>query len=610
MPILVKRLTEHTKSPRIEQTPLHELIEATEDDEIGLAALKENLNDWKNHINTLAPNKFQESALHMLVTKGFYRMAEFLIDNGANIRAEDSEKTQPLHLACKGGNVEFLNLLLSNDAPIDHLDSDGYLPLHWASRYGCDAIIPQLLGPKNAFLNQRETASGQTPLNLACWRDQTKVVEVLLERHANLGLRDNDGWTPLFTAVLKCNYDTLRILMNHLQEKYDALQKVNERPEVDGKVCDIPDNEGTTPLMQLCANAYRREGDYQRGKDFIQDLLKLKPDITAKDNMNKTALHIAIKSAVTAEDTSIALQIIERVANGSLLARDSDGYTAFDIVFDGSGPVEVLHPVLETLISRLNPPDTDIENVNKDLLYWTIEDVQRHTLAEQILSGCPAAKNVPEHFNSQPWRVMEWVTYYRLPGALFQYIMVCSEVNGFDEGTLESDAERCRDVLDHMKKEPPAETEPPEIPSRDVNKGKKHNDATHHTDRKSKDDENRDIQDMEEILDLCFVRIPPKRVETLNLLEPDDKMSAAVSDVRATVLQSYESFGIRSQVYRFRPLKDIVYGTTAIETYTETVDRMRSKLYKPKDLPQTEAAEAMFTWIHLPSVNVRKAYVG
>ncbi|KAM0238882.1 hypothetical protein ACHAP5_008571 [Fusarium lateritium] len=585
---------ERIEAPKVEQTQLHALIETTEDDEAGLVALKENLDSWKEHINTFAPNKLQESALHMLVTKGFYNMAKYLIDNKANVCAEDSEGAQPLHLACKGGNVELVRILLRKGAPIDHLDIDGYLPLHWASRYGCDAVIPELLGPETAFLNQKETASEQTPLNMACYHDQRNVVKMLLkQKKVDLHLEDMDGWTPFLTAISEGKYEILQILMDHSQT-------------VGGKQFDIPNNEGRTPLMQLCANASENKRTFQRDKEFIDALLKLDPNVNAKDDEKRTALHFAIESAITAQDTSVPLTIIKHVPNDLLLVRDSDGATPFDIAFNEDGTVEVLRPVLDTLIGRLKPSDTDIEDLNKDLLYWMIDDDQRHALARQILSALPAAKKVPDKLNPSSWQLIEWIINYRLESPLLHYISRRSYVHGSDADISKSDAKRGKDLLQKLREL--AE----KLPSRNVDKGKKDVPASHHTDRKGQDRGIKNIRDMEELLDLWFFKSPVKRVESFKLHKADENMSKALLEVQASVLQNYETSTTSGNVYRFRSLKDIVYEPDAIETYTETFDRIRNKIYKPKDVSSAAAEEsdaeiaekAEFTWVHLPSPNI------
>lgn len=599
---------EHIDSSELIQTPLHNLIETAKNDTTGLADLEENLKKWKHLINARAPNEFRESPLHMLARRGFNQMARCLIDHDADIHAQDSEKAQPLHLACEGGNVSLITFL-AGKAQVDHLDSDGYLPLHWASRYGRDTVISQLLGPGNNFLNQKESRWGQTPLNMACYHNKGKVVRELLSQDldANLLLTDDDGWTPLFTAIVKGNYDILQTLVGHPQ----TLKK---------ELYDIADNEGTTPLMQLCANASGKVAEYHRVTKAIGDFLKLPTDVNAKDKKGRTALHFAIESAIATKRTAAALAIMGCVSNDLLLARDNDGHTAFDIVSDNGVPSKVRQSVLNTLIRRLNPLDTDIEDLNQDLLYWMIEDVQRHSMAKHMLSQFPASKEVPERVasNSASWDLMEWVTYYRLPGALFQYIMVCPKPEYFDETTLQSHANRCKTLLGSLKEpsqEEPAQRKPAQkrptqtrparnLRPRGADKGKERNLTTQQYDEKAEVDGNRDILDMKEILGLCFIRLPPKRVETLSLLQANDEMSNALSKVEATVFQSYEFFGICSQVYRSRHLKEIVYESGTIETYTETVDRIQSKLYKPKDLPKIEAAEAKFTWIHLPFTNV------
>ncbi|RFN54930.1 ankyrin repeat protein [Fusarium flagelliforme] len=598
---------EHVDSSQLMQTTLHDLIEAAKDDETGSADLEKGLRGWKDQINTRAPNKLQESGLHMLARKGFYKMANCLISHGADIHAKDSNKAQPLQLACQGKSTELVKLLLEKGARVEHLDSDGFLPVHWASRYGCYAVIPQLLGAGREFLNQRESLQGQTPLNMACYHGKKKTVEVLLRHNADLYLRDFDGWTPFFTAVSRSKYDILQILVDHSQTLV-------------GKHFDIPDNEGTTPLMQLCVNTYAHEpkqhsdcdssyegnGEYPRIKGFINALLKLHPDVNAKDNKKRTALHFAIISATSARDCSVALEIMHRISNHLLLAIDSDFETAFDIVFDEDGMVEVLRPLLDTLIIRLHPPGTDIEDVDKDLLYWVIADVQRHTLAQQVLSTSSAAENVPGDLDSSSWQVMEWLMYYRLQGPLLNCILARFEETTLDHHALNSDYKRCRDLLDKFRNTTST------LPCSGVDKGKRPDVATHHSDKKDEDSGKQDIRDLEEILELFLVKRPPKSVEVLTLLEPDEKMLKALSDVRATVLENHNSSIGSRQVYRFHSLKNIVYGQDTIEVFTETYNRIMKKVYIPKDLPAEEAGENMdtvmdkveFTWVHLPSANM------
>ena len=591
---------EYVDLSRFTQASLHDLIKAAKNDETGLADLEKGLRGWKDHVNTRAPHKFQESSLHRLARKGFYKMATCLINHGADIHAENCEKSQPLQVAFEGRSIELVKLLLEKGARVEHLDSDGYLPLHWASRYGGHAVIPQLLGPGKMFLNQMDSLDQQTPLNMACYYGRIEVVEVLLGYNADLHPRDIEGWTAFLSAASQCCYETLQTLIDHSQT-------------LDEKPFDIPDYKGRTPLMQLCANAFEGKGDHQRDRKCIEALLKLNPDVNARDDKKRTALHSAIESAILAHDASVPLEIIRHVANNLLLARDSDGSTAFDIIFDEDGVVEVLRPVLDTLITRLNPPGTNIEGFDKDLLYWVTDDVQRHTLAQQILYKCSAAERVPGHLDSSSWQVTEWLVYYRLQGPLVNCLFAKLDPDTLDHHALNFEYKRCKNLLDEFRNTTST------LPSRYVDKGRRPDDATHPSgkDKNNGDDEKQDIWDLEEILDLFLVRKPPESVEVLTLLEADEKMLEALSDVRATVLQNYDDSSIGSrQKYRFRSLKDIVYGQETIEVFTETFNRMLQKLHIPKDVPQEMAVENMdtvdkveFTWVHLPSANVSSCFV-
>lgn len=73
-------------------------------------------------------------SLHDASERGFNEIAIELLQNGANVNAQNWNNVTPLHLACKYGRFDMVELLLQNGAAIDAQDVEGKTPLHYAAK--------------------------------------------------------------------------------------------------------------------------------------------------------------------------------------------------------------------------------------------------------------------------------------------------------------------------------------------------------------------------------------------------------------------------------------------------------------------------------------------
>jgi ankyrin repeat protein len=88
-------------------------------------------------------------------------------------------------------------------APLDLVDSSGFLALHMASWRGRVRIVKLLLDGKyegKGADKNLQSSGGWTPLIEACYSGQDAIVHLLLERGANVTLRNKDGNTALYFA--------------------------------------------------------------------------------------------------------------------------------------------------------------------------------------------------------------------------------------------------------------------------------------------------------------------------------------------------------------------------------------------------------------------------
>lgn len=119
--------------------------------------------------------------LHCAAMEGNIKVAEFLLNNGADVNAKDETyRVTPLHFAAGYGHKDMAELLIARGAKVDAKASDGGTPLHNAASGGYKEVVELLLA-KGAEVNSRDTW-GFTPLHYAADHNWNEVVD-LLKRH-------------------------------------------------------------------------------------------------------------------------------------------------------------------------------------------------------------------------------------------------------------------------------------------------------------------------------------------------------------------------------------------------------------------------------------------
>ncbi len=128
----------------------------------------------------------------------------------------------------------------------------------------------------NAFLdaginpNAQNAADGRTALISAAARGDLEVVKVLLERGADVNVKDKQEYTALFHAIEAMYEDVATVL----------LDQPNLDPSARGK-------NGVTALMSYA---------WRDNKEAVRKLLDRGADVNAQDNDGDTALHGVAKS--------------------------------------------------------------------------------------------------------------------------------------------------------------------------------------------------------------------------------------------------------------------------------------------------------------------------
>ncbi len=152
------------------------------------------------------------SPLHRAVEAGLIDIASLLIKAGANINAQNLDRTTPLGIACSckyrslfKPNLDLITLLLHHGADPNIPTSNTSYPLHWAAQQGCFEMI-SLLIQAGANVNSINN-TGATPLCFACgygepfyFKPNRKGIALLLQHGANPNIATIHGNYPLHFA--------------------------------------------------------------------------------------------------------------------------------------------------------------------------------------------------------------------------------------------------------------------------------------------------------------------------------------------------------------------------------------------------------------------------
>ena len=172
---------------------------------------------------------------------------------------EDEEK---LWSAAQDGNVEKITRLLSIGLlDINSIPKHLYTTPLWIAALKGHKDVVNLLLNKGAEIDKRDDY-GKTPLHVAAW-GHLHVVELFLDRGAQHDSRNRGGRAPLHMAAEGGHKDVVKVFLDH------------------GTDVDIKDNYGFTPLTWAAMMGHM---------EIVQLLLKMGADPNARNLRGETPL--------------------------------------------------------------------------------------------------------------------------------------------------------------------------------------------------------------------------------------------------------------------------------------------------------------------------------
>ena len=140
-------------------------------------------------------------ALHVAAANDNLEAAMILISHGAKIDVRDTANNDtPLLYGIRDGKFRVAELLLEAGADPNLTDRRGFAPVHIAVLRN-DAKLVQCLLDHGAAINVRTPSDGRTPLMIAAAAGFEEMVEILLSRGADPSIADSGGKSPFERAV-------------------------------------------------------------------------------------------------------------------------------------------------------------------------------------------------------------------------------------------------------------------------------------------------------------------------------------------------------------------------------------------------------------------------
>ena len=164
------------------------------------------------------------NCLHEAAISGRVEILEKAMAEGVDVSRMDVYGRLPLHYACMHDHVSMVRTLLqSNTGTINSIDHDHFTPLIHSIVHHRFECVKQLLN--HGARIEPETKSDHIPLNLACQHGSTEVIQLLLEKGAEIQ-DDAEGLYPQHLVARKGLSPEILLLLQSFNANLDQQDKL------------------------------------------------------------------------------------------------------------------------------------------------------------------------------------------------------------------------------------------------------------------------------------------------------------------------------------------------------------------------------------------------
>ena len=190
--------------PSVSSKPQNDSKQVLDLDNIPNHLLPRDVND--------AANTDGMTALHFAAQNGDIAILQYLVENGADIKAQDTIHSRAvLHFAAENGNLECVKYLAEHGADLLDKDAYGATALHYAAEKNHLDVIKYLVSKKMDYT--AKDTRGWTAMHYAANGGSIDVIKYLLAKGLNINALTNSGRTPLFFA--RGNHELRRFMLSN-----------------------------------------------------------------------------------------------------------------------------------------------------------------------------------------------------------------------------------------------------------------------------------------------------------------------------------------------------------------------------------------------------------
>lgn len=264
------------------------------------------------------------TALHQCCIDDNEEMMKSLLEFGANVNAEDSEKWTPLHAAATCGHLHLVKYLIASGANLLAVNADGNMAYdicedeaaleHIESEMARRGVTQELIDETRASTEiqmlhdlqhcanlgqdlEPVDENGATPLHIAAANGYLRVVEFLLDQHVSTDVKDVDDWQPVHAAACWGHLEVLEMLvqngadLNAKTKHNETPADICEDPELRERIIELRSEQETKRLQEAQRRRVKRtQSNNTRTQSVRRTSIRDKTLTTKKDAVEEARL--------------------------------------------------------------------------------------------------------------------------------------------------------------------------------------------------------------------------------------------------------------------------------------------------------------------------------
>ncbi|XP_063307399.1 transient receptor potential cation channel subfamily A member 1 isoform X1 [Pelobates fuscus] len=236
----------------------------------------------KNHTCLTVKDDSDATPLHYAAKHALLELILMIINEGTEevLDVVDCKGNSPLHWAVNKNKLDSVKVLLSRGADPNLQNFYKQSPLHLAIQLHHNSIVEELANHATTQIDI-EGDLGNTPMMLACYKDNHEALSLLIKRGAKICKQNKLGYYPVHLTACSGSIKCLELILKKGQEVGYTIEGM----------INFTDNEKSSPLHIAVQNG---------GLEMVKACIGYGAKIDLKQvNDNATALHFASTQGAT-----------------------------------------------------------------------------------------------------------------------------------------------------------------------------------------------------------------------------------------------------------------------------------------------------------------------